>query len=285
MKFLKTKTTFEGCIYDRLFVLEPHGLEPIDRLYDYYQVAYDLKRMDPIPEIPCELSIRIVLKTIVLLLKDFHFADAMELISINQYMIIHFYYAIFGHSSASMLVKQKRISRVLHLLRNLYDGYFTTYGTFSSPTVLLDYESQFMISAETVFYPWNLDPSPAVIQVDHVQDHVGELCILGESFGDRALLMGAYEKGGILYAEKLAFPFIHFILMDAFQFLNVFENEETKYHFERFSMLIKAIFGKHCKTFYFSEKIPYTHFDEEDHYAHIFENRYLFKELSYCVRK
>ena len=82
MKFLKTETFYEGATYDRLFHWDKHQLIPIDRLFDTYIVSYDLKRTDPFPEIPHELGIRIVLKTIIMLLKDFHFAEAMELIAI-----------------------------------------------------------------------------------------------------------------------------------------------------------------------------------------------------------
>lgn len=286
MRLLKTETCFEGTMYDRLFILEENALVPVDRLFDYYTITYDLKRTPSIPEdLPHELAIKIVLKTVIALLKDFHFSDAMELISINKYMIHHFYFAIFGKSDASMIVKHRRLSRIMHLIASLYDSYFTSYCCFNSPTVLLEYEAEFMISQRSAFYPWNFEPSVSVIQVDHVEENAGVSFQLGESYGDRALLIGAYEKKGILYGEKLAFPFVHFILMDAFQFLNVFDNGETKYHFERFSMLIKAIFGKHCKTFYFSEKIPYSQVETEEEYAYIFENRYLFKELSYCVRK
>jgi hypothetical protein len=286
MRLLKTETFFEGCMYDRLFIIEDHALVPVDRLFDYFTITYDLKRkMKPVEDLPHELAIKIVLKTIISLLKDFHFSDAMELISINKYMIHHFYFAIFGSSNASMLVKHRRLSRIMNLIANMYDSYFTSYCCFNSPTVLLEYESEFMVSQRSTFYPWNFEPQVSVIQVDHVEENAGLSFQLGESYGDRALLIGAYEKKGILYGEKLAFPFVHFILMDAFQFLNVFENKETRYHFERFSMLIKAIFGKHCKTFYFSEKIPYSEVENEEEYAYIFENRYLFKELSYCVRK
>ena len=249
MKFLKTETVFEGTTYDRLFQIEQNAIVPIDRLFDYYQISYDLKRMDPIQDLPHELAIKIVLKTVISLLKDFHFSDAMELMTINTYMVHHFYFAIFGRSTASMLTKQRRLSRVLHLINSMYDSYFTAYCCFSSPTMLLDYEDQFMVGQRSVFYPWDLSPDVSVIQVDHVEDQAGISVQLGESYGDRALLVGAYEKHGVLYAEKLAFPFVHFILMDSFHFLNVFENLETQYHFERFSMLIKAIFGKHCKTF------------------------------------
>lgn len=285
MKLIKSETCFEGRMYDRLFILEKNALVPVDRLFDHYIIAYDLKRMEPIQNLPQELSIKIVLNTIVSLLKDFHFADAMELISMNKYMIHHFYFAIFGSSNASVIVKHRRLSRVMHLIANLYDAYFTSYCCFDSPTVLLEYEAEFMVAQRSVFYPWNFEPNVSVIQVDHVEEQAGLSFCLGENYGDRALLTHAYEKKGILYGEKLAFPFVHFILMDAFQFLNVFENKETKYHFERLSMFIKAIFGKHCKTFFFSEKIPYSQVESEEEYAFIFENRYLFQELSYCVRK
>lgn len=285
MRLLKTETFFEGAMYDRLFMIEENALVPIDRLFDYFQLTYDVKRMKPIENLPHELAIKIVLKAIIGLLKDFHFADAMELITINQYMIHHFYFAIFGTSNMGMIVKHRRLSRVMHLIANLYDTYFTSYCCFNSPTVLIEYESEFMISQRSTFYPWNFEPHVSVIQVDHVEENAGLSFQLGENYGDRALLIGAYEKKGILYGEKLAFPFVHFILMDAFQFLNVFDNDETRYHFERFSMLIKAIFGKHCKTFYFSEKIPYSEVESEEEYAYIFENRYLFKELAYCMRK
>lgn len=284
MKLLKTETFYEGANYDRLFIVKEDRIEPVDRLFDYYITNYDEKKVDHIP-VPYELGVKIVLKTIILLLKDFHFSEAMELIAINQYMVHHFYYSIFGKSGSSTITKHQRISRVMHLIANLYDNYFTSFCCFSSPTVLLEYESDFMISQRTVFYPWNMDPEVAVIQVDHVEEQAGLSFQLGENYGDRALLVGAYEKKGFLFGEKLAFPFVHFILMDAFQFLNVFDNWETRYHFERFSMLVKAIFGKYCRTFYFSEKVPYTDIANEEDYAYIFENRYLFKELSYCMRE
>ena len=285
MKLLKTETYYQGTMYDRLFVLEGDQVKPVDRLFDIHVIAYDLKRTKPFPDIPHELSINIVLKTIIALLKDFHFAEAMELITINKYMIHHFYYAIFGAGKESSMTKLCRISRVMHIIANLYDNYFTSYCCFSSPTVLMEYEANFMISQRTVFYPWNFEPEVSTIQVDHVEDHAGLSFQLGENYGDRALLVGAYEKRGVLYGEKLAFPFVHFILMDAFHFLSVYENNETKYYFERFSMLIKAIFGKYCRTFYFSEKVPYTSIESDEEYAYIFENRYLFKELSFCMRK
>jgi hypothetical protein len=284
MKIIKSETFFEGAMYDRLFVLE-EGIVPIDRLFDHYIISYGLKRMDPIENLPIELATKIVLKTIISLLKDFHFSDAMELIAINRYMIHHFYYAIFGKTQASLIVKHRRLSRIMHLARNLYDTYFSSYACFDSPTVLLEYESEFMVGQRSVFYPWSFEPHVSVIQVDHVQENAGLSFILGENYGDKGLLIGAYEKQGILHGEKLAFPFVHFILMDAFQFLNVFENPETKYHFDRFSMFLKAIFGKYCKIFYFSEKIPYSQVDTEEEYAYIFENQYLFKESAYCVRK
>lgn len=285
MKFLKTETFYEGATYDRLFHWDKHQLIPIDRLFDTYIVSYDLKRTDPFPEIPHELGIRIVLKTIIMLLKDFHFAEAMELIAINKYMIHHFYYAVFGTAATTTLIKHRRISRVMHLIANLYDNYFSAYCCFSSPTVLLEYEADFMVSQHTVVYPWNFEPQVSTIQVDHVEELAGHICQLGENYGDRALLVGAYEKRGVLHCEKIGFPFVHFILMDAFQFLNVFENGTSKYYFERFSMLIKAIFGKYCRTFYFSEKVPYSTIETDDDYSYIFENRYAFKELSYCMRQ
>jgi hypothetical protein len=284
MRLLKTETFYEGTNYDRLFILEDKALIPIDRLFDYYTTTYDIVRMQP-TELPHEMAIKIVLKTIIGLLKDFHFAEAMELITINKYMVHHFYYAIFGTSNATLLVKHRRLSRCMHLIANIYDNYMTSYCCFDSPTVLIEYESEFMVSQRSVFYPWNFESNISVIQVDHVESSAGLSFQLGESYGDRALLVGAYEKKGILYGEKLAFPFVHFILMDAFQFLNVFENYETRYHFERFAMLIKAIFGKHCRTFFFAEKVPYSEIQTDEEYAYIFENRYLFRELTYCVRK
>jgi hypothetical protein len=285
MKLLKTETFHDGSMYDRLFILEKGKVTPVDRLFDVHIITYDLKRTYPFPELPHEICIKIVLKTIVELLKDFHFGEAMELITINKYMIHHFYYAIFGAGKESTTTKLHRISRVMHIISNLYDNYFTAFCCFSSPTILMEYESNFMISQRTVFYPWNFEPEVSTIQVDHVEELAGMTFQLGEKYGDRALLVGAYEKKGVLYGEKIAFPFTHFILMDAFQFLNVFENAESQYYFERFSMLVKAIFGKHCRTFYFSEKVPYSSIESDEEYSYIFENRYLFKELSFCMRQ
>lgn len=285
MQIIKSETFFEGVLYDRLFLLESNTVTPINRLFDQYIVSYDQTKMEPSDYFPYEMAMKIVVKTIIALLKDFHFAEAMELISINKYMIHYMYFAIYGNTKESFMVKHKRLSRTMALLQSLYDAYFSAYCVFHSPTVVLEYESDWKIQNRTVFYPWCFEPHISVIQVDHVKEHAGLSLTLGDNYGDKAFLIGAYEKKGILNCEKIAFPFIHFILMDAFQFLNVFENRETRYYFERFSMMIKAVFGKYCKTFFFSEKIPFDQVESDDDYAFIFENQYLFKELSYCVRK
>ena len=277
MQLLITETRFHGCFYDRLFQVHKSHVTPIDRLFDEH--VFPDPKLEGTYDLPRELVHKIVMHAIVSLLKERNFECAMQLIGFDVATIHRVYAGIFGSCSSNWRQKLHRLSRIVHIAANLYDEYFLAEAYMDTPAVLLDYEQEFMISNHTSFYPWNMSPLVSLIQIDHLEIVRTRKIFLGPKFGDRALLVHPRERKGVMLGDHFAFPFIHFIFMDAFTILSVFKNPETKYYFTRFAMFLKAIFGPYSQVYFYKQKVEN---EEEDH---IFQSRYLFEELPNCMRK
>lgn len=286
--FINSRTLEGGKSYDVLFQVKGNQIEKVERLFDFYTIHFEDVKMSPVL-LPVELTLRILFKTLVALLREYHFADAMQLISINREMVDQVYYCLFGKNKVQTMVKLRRLSKILILLQNLYDFYFAAESVYESPTIVLEYEREFSLSNTSAFYPWEMENFISVINVAHAgvtdRDPYTMFC-MGEFYGDFAFMENVYERKGLLKTDRLGFPFMHIILMDAFSFLNVFDQEETRYHFSRFTTFVKAIFGSRCRVFYYESKVPLLYVDEGDEdFTHIFDNAYRFKELPYYKRK
>lgn len=285
MKLIRTTTrrgTVEyDCLYDATTFLR------IAPRFEDIDLNYEDVWIDPC-SFPNEITQKILLKTIIGLLKLFRFPEAMDLICIDRSMVHHVYFAIFGtykrfyghdNKTCDMI---RRLSRSFRLIYNLYDFYLTAPCSLPWPAVVLEYECHFMLSSPSVIAPWDFAREISVISVEH-RDKT-EVLHLGELYGDMALLLNETERQGILHCG-LAFPMINFILMDTFQFLSVFQNTQSCYYFSRFSLLMRAIFGPHFCAFYMSQFHPYHSPEHEDVLTLLFENAYTFQLIPYCVRQ
>lgn len=287
IQFINTRTLEGGRAWDVLFQVTGSKVQRVERLFDFYTIYFEQVLMNPV-QIPMEITLKILFKTLIVLLGEHHFADAIRLICISREMIDQVYYGLFGKNKVETMVKMRRLSKVFVLIQNLYDYYFAAETIYETPTVVLEYEREFSLSNTSAFYPWEMETMISVINVSHVlnQEEPYTLFSLGEFYGDRLFMEEVHEKRGLLYTPDFGFPFVHLILMDAFSFLNVFEHAETRYYFSRFTMFLKAIFGTSCRVFYYEAKVPLQETPVEDQdFTHIFDNAYKFKELPYYKRK
>ena len=287
-KFIQSQTLEGGKYYDVLFQIDK-TVKLVDRLFDYYTLEFEYHTMLPVV-LPVEITLQILFKTLVKLLKEFHFADALRLVCTTKEMVHQVYYCIYGTCQVPTIEKVHRLSKTFHLVQNIFDHYFTSEGVYATPAIVLDYERNFMLAQTSAFYPWQFDTeSPNVIIADVAftpKQGFEKFLEFGEFYGDRALLDQFYECRGVVTCTKLAFPFVHFIFMDAFTFLNVFTHPDTTYHFARFATFMKAIFGPYCRLFFYEAKLPIQELlDEDQDFTHIFDNTYTFKEIPFFERQ
>lgn len=283
MKFLVTKTVVDLCEYDALFLMQGQYVKPVELLFCIHDLNQNNKNIQ-VPDLPTELKFRIMTCTIIELLRDFNFEMATLLIGINSYMIHRIYYALFGGSSDGYLIKYKRICRVMQITRSIYDNYLMAEKVCSDQTIVLDYDGHWVLSSNHAFYPWDMRPEISVIQVYHSQMQ-GLHVTLGPFYGDEAILLDGKERRGVIHCEGIAFPFLHILMMDQFRLLSVFLSPKSKYYFARFSMFLKALFGKYTKVYYFTQAVPLSTLQSEDDFDALFDQGYCFEELPNCVRK
>ncbi len=283
MKFLVTKTFQEGSLYDALFLLQNKEVVPIDVLFvdhDLDQPMLD-KRVWPFPP---EIVMKIVKQAVIQLLKDYNFEMALRLIAVNKYMVHHFYYAMYCGGSQSATEKYHRLSRTIQIAASIYDNYMTAECVQDDQTIIMDYEGDWILSNTHPFYPWDLHGTVGVITVQHAVEP-GLQLHLGPLYGDQAMLLGPKEKWGILHCKQLAFPYMFILIMDQFRFLSVFNDSRTRYYFTRFSMFLKALFGKYSKVYFYTKSIPLNILEISDTMEAVFEREYCFDELPNCVRQ
>ncbi len=284
MKFLVTKTFQDGNMYDSLFLLQNRQVYPILPMFPEHVFPQPSNVTLEVPHLPMEITMRITHQVVVELLKTYNFEEALKLIAINHFTIHRFYYALFGAGSESSMTKYKRLSRVLQITASLYDNYMLAEMIAQDQTVVLDYDGEWIRAGNHPFYPWEFRPEISVIDVKHHYDEGVEVQ-MGPNYGDIALLINPFERHGIMYCKQFAYPFIHFLVMDHFRFLSVFQDPKTKYYFTRFSMFLTALFGPYCRVFFFTKAIPLNLLNEEFGIESIFEHEYCFEELPKCVRK
>lgn len=284
MKFLVTKTFIDGSFYDRLFLLLGNKkVQPLDLFFVEHNLNQNTTTIK-VPRLPSEIKARIIKQTVIELLKDFNFEAALLLVALNTHMIHHFYYAIYGGGCEDAITKYRRLSRTIQICCSLYDNYMLAEKVCIDHTIVLDYDGNWILSPSHIFYPWDMAPEISVIQVYHSQEH-GLQVSLGPYYGDQALLLHPREHKGIYHCEGLALPFLHILLMDQFRLLSVFASPRTKYYFARFSMLLKALFGKFTRVYFFTNAIPLSALQSDDDFDAIFDQGYCFEEVPNCVRK
>lgn len=277
MQLIVTETRHQGVFYDRLFQVKKDHVTSIERLFDEHEICQPTIDSTPVC-LPRELVHKIVFQTILQLLRHKNFDLATVLVAFDVATIHRFYYGLYGSSACSWKEKYRRISRTLHVISNIYEEYFLSEACHNTPAVVLDFESAFRISTTQLFFPWQMSPTISVVEINHLELLRTRKLVLGPLFGDCALLVSPKERKGILYGDHFAFPYIHFIFMDVFTVMNVFKNPITQYHFSRFSMFIKAIFGGYTEVYYYKK-----HFENEEDDG--FTTRYVFEEIPNCVRK
>jgi hypothetical protein len=283
MKFLVTRTIQEGYEFDCLFEYHKDTVKRIDPLFAEHDLV-STKTDLPVVDLPTEIVMKIITNVIIARLKTHNYGLVMPLVAINTFMAHRIYYALFGAGRESALVKFKRLSKVIQILASIYDDYMIAEKCQQDQTLVLDYDGSWVLSVNHVFYPWDLKAEISVIGVHHIQNH-GYTLSLGPWYGDQALAYGPYEKDGVFYCRALAFPYLHILVMNHFRFLSVFQDPVTQYYFGRFSMLLRALYGKYCRVFFFTKSVPISDDEVETELDAIFQQGYYFEEIPKCVRK
>lgn len=277
MQLLVTETRYQGQFFDRLFKVDRDHITSIERLFDEHEICQPKQDLLPV-QLPRELVHKIVFQTILQLLRYKNFDLATQLIAFDVATIHRFYHGLFCGADLPWREKYRRISRVIHIVSNIYEEYFLTEAHVNTPAIILDHEKRFQVSSTQWFFPWQLDPTVSIAEIDQLELLRTRKLVLGPLFGDCALLVSPRERRGVLYGEQFVFPYIHFIFMDVFAVLNVFKHPETRYYFTRFAMFIKAVFGGYTQVYFYKQKVE----NEEDDG---FLTKYIFEELPNCMRK
>lgn len=275
--FIETYDTVKDC--DVLFWVDPdHRVARVTR-------SIPTIRSDRVLEgsvqLPREIVNRIVFYHFLNHLRIKEFEEAFKIISFTREMIHRIYYGVYGWSDKSLLVKIDRLGKTFRLIAAIHHEFLADHATmYNFPVVVLDYKKDFVLQPKTKFYPWQFYPYVSVVDIAGYTD-LGKYMYLGKEFLDRAILVNPKYRNGYTYAENLIYPFIHIMPMDRLKSLNIFADPDVYYHFARFTMLLRAIYGIHTKTFFFESADPGELTDET-----VFELRhYHFMDVASVKRR
>lgn len=207
-------------------------------------------------DLPQELCCKIGFYVFLIYLCSKQFDKAFKYISLNKYMIHRIYYGVYGYSDMPWHIKLHRLSRTFNLIEAIHEEFMMDQVVaFNYPVLIMDYDEDFVVRKNTPIYPWNFRAEISVVEVAGF-NQFGRQLHMGPTFIDRAVLSNCTFKNGLTHCTDFTFPFLHLMPMDNLCSLNVFNHEETYYHFSRFSMLLKAIYGKYMRVFYYDKVKP-----------------------------
>lgn len=264
MKFHVSRTWGGDCYYDVIWqVTGPNThmkLGPYFLEHDLCEPSID----QPPNNLVGELKLKVLFETVKMYLSTRNFDDAYRLTASCKDLTNLVFYWVFGRNQLTSLQRILYLKRIFYITQQIYDRYMTEYRTIYgqyTPAVTVTCD----LPNGKHLMPWDMKEIEVLpVRVDYVS--IGEKFSTGHFMGDDALIMGAYEKGGEIFGENIAFPFCFFLFMEPLDYLKIkkmYNDEVSMYYFTRWTMLLKFCFGGYMKSFFYTHGVDML--DETDH--------------------
>lgn len=200
--------------------------------------------------LPAELTTKIILLNFMMMLKEYNFQEASELL-VDQLTVRTIYLNLFpGRNLITVSEMIGRIYRTLHMLETIYDDYLTVpnYGRVEHVALRFTHRGDLGMARNSMLNPWDFRCDIRLEEFD--TDVESKVFLGGPDLGD-SILIGGSSSNGVIRAQTIFHPVLTILLGDKADILLPTEsNFWRNKNFISFSKLLRKVFGPNAGVFY-----------------------------------